>query len=294
MAYVKLKASKAVRIAMDGFDVKTEYRNSFPWNCGYFDGATVWGDCWCMYPKTLIWSWAVGENPFKNRTTNTYFYADKMYRSDGSVIKTAANPSGLGDWGGDHIMSLCDGGGSSDFSNIVPAEVMLIKGRHMAMYIGEYTLNNKKYNSVEFNLISGVGNGQIAFWIDSSGNKYAYKGGPYMSKFDLHGKLSKWIDYTEETSSDGISDTTTAKEIDAAKNVKDLITYLPAITYGSNGDIVKALQTSLNRMGYYFGTIDGDAGNMTVYAIKAFQSAYGLYVDGSFGPISWTKLLVKN
>ena len=66
---------------------------------------------------------------------------------------------------------------------------------------------------------------------------------------------------------------------------------LPAIQNGAKGDIVKILQTELKRLGFYTGDIDGSAGPMTVNAIKAAQKAWGISVDGSFGPQSWKKLL---
>ena len=69
------------------------------------------------------------------------------------------------------------------------------------------------------------------------------------------------------------------------------INALPAIQSGSKGEVVKILQTELQRQGFYTGSIDGQAGPLTVTAIKNAQKAWGLNVDGSFGPKSWNKLL---
>ena len=66
---------------------------------------------------------------------------------------------------------------------------------------------------------------------------------------------------------------------------------MTVIQNGSNGEIVKVLQTELKRQGYYTGTIDGSSGPITVTAIKNYQSKNGLAVDGSFGPLSWTSLI---
>ena len=55
---------------------------------------------------------------------------------------------------------------------------------------------------------------------------------------------------------------------------------------GSKGDAVKTLQTMLNAIGYNCGTVDGDFGNKTLTALKAFQTDYKLSVDGIYGPKS--------
>jgi len=53
---------------------------------------------------------------------------------------------------------------------------------------------------------------------------------------------------------------------------------------GANHPQVKAIQESLNYLGYNAGLVDGYYGPKTVSAVKAFQKAAGLYVDGEFGP----------
>lgn len=201
MAYKKLKAADARKIALEGFKVLTLYRNEFPYNCGLkLDGA-VYGDCWCFFPKTLIWSHAVGVDPFLNRKDRTFFYngtsgsypgIGKAYSYDGILM------SGLGDWDGDTIMNLCTDV-RSNFSKMSVAELLLIRGQHMAMYIGDYQLSGKTYNSVEFNYFDDENQGLIPFWTGSDGMRYWYKGGPSMgAKFDRIGKLSTWIDYSKE------------------------------------------------------------------------------------------------
>lgn len=59
---------------------------------------------------------------------------------------------------------------------------------------------------------------------------------------------------------------------------------------GSRGEAVKKLQTALQEQGYYNGKIDGVYGNGTVKAVKAFQKANGLKVDGIAGPQTQEKL----
>ncbi|MDG1740542.1 MAG: peptidoglycan-binding domain-containing protein, partial [Candidatus Actinomarina sp.] len=49
-------------------------------------------------------------------------------------------------------------------------------------------------------------------------------------------------------------------------------------------DSIKDIQTYLNCNGFNPGPIDGDFGNRTTSAIKAFQAASGLAPDGVVGP----------
>ena len=50
---------------------------------------------------------------------------------------------------------------------------------------------------------------------------------------------------------------------------------------GSNSSIVSQVQRSLAREGYYKGAIDGVIGPRTHYAIRAYQRAHNLRVDGT-------------
>lgn len=53
--------------------------------------------------------------------------------------------------------------------------------------------------------------------------------------------------------------------------------------YGSNGEAVRRLQTALKNAGYYKGAIDGQYYDQTYAAVKSFQRAVGLGVDGIAG-----------
>lgn len=61
---------------------------------------------------------------------------------------------------------------------------------------------------------------------------------------------------------------------------------MPLLKKGSQGEAVKKLQQTLNGKGYKL-TEDGDFGNKTEAAVKAFQKANGLEVDGEVGPMTW-------
>ena len=59
---------------------------------------------------------------------------------------------------------------------------------------------------------------------------------------------------------------------------------------GSSGTAVKAVQQRLKELGYYTNSIDGDYGNRTVTAVKAFQAKNGLTADGVCGAATLKKL----
>lgn len=62
------------------------------------------------------------------------------------------------------------------------------------------------------------------------------------------------------------------------------------IRYGSRGQPVADIQQKLKQMGYDIGSVDGIFGQKTLAAVKAFQKAQGLPVDGIVGPNTWQAL----
>lgn len=60
---------------------------------------------------------------------------------------------------------------------------------------------------------------------------------------------------------------------------------------GDKGNQVKTLQRLLFAMGYYSEKVDGDFGVKTNAAVKGYQKAKGLTVDGIVGKNTWSKLL---
>lgn len=61
------------------------------------------------------------------------------------------------------------------------------------------------------------------------------------------------------------------------------------LSIGEHGKDVRALQESLHRLGYPEASghplrLDGDFGGNTEYAVRSFQQAHGLHVDGVVGP----------
>lgn len=78
-----------------------------------------------------------------------------------------------------------------------------------------------------------------------------------------------------------------------APDQKTLEIALPVLKKGAKGASVKAMQILLIGYGFTMGDYgaDGSFGGATDRALKAFQEANGLEVDGSCGRKTWTKLL---
>lgn len=60
---------------------------------------------------------------------------------------------------------------------------------------------------------------------------------------------------------------------------------------GDRGMLVRVAQTALARAGFNPGSSDGVFGPNTQNAVRAFQQAKGLTVDGIIGPRTWTALM---
>jgi peptidoglycan hydrolase-like protein with peptidoglycan-binding domain len=65
----------------------------------------------------------------------------------------------------------------------------------------------------------------------------------------------------------------------------------PSVQLGSVGDDVVDMQRRLTAAGFPCGNPDGDFGPKTDAALRAFQQANGLKVDGICGPKTWTALV---
>ncbi|MBR3740246.1 MAG: peptidoglycan-binding protein [Clostridia bacterium] len=94
--------------------------------------------------------------------------------------------------------------------------------------------------------------------------------------------------------------TTVAPMVTPDPSAKALVTPAPtsvptatpvtSLKLGSQGQEVRNVQKKLKELGFYKGNIDGDFGEATEKAVKAFQKQYGLTVDGKVGSATMAKL----
>lgn len=201
--------------------------------------------------KSILWGWS-GD-------------AKKTYGG----AKYASN--GVRDVSADGMITLCSDV-TTDFSKIEIGEAVWCKG-HIGVYIGnglavECTPAWK--NCVQITAVKNIG----------------AKSGYNARKWTKHGKIP-YVEY------DVTSDSEVKMESTTTKNKEVCTVELNVLKKGAKGDSVKALQTLLIGYGYSCGKYgaDGDFGAATLKAVKAYQKANDLTVDGEVGPATWGKLL---
>ena len=89
---------------------------------------------------------------------------------------------------------------------------------------------------------------------------------------------------------DGVAGSETLKKLDTAYKNADSDKDDGSLRKGVTGSAVKDLQTKLKKLGFYNASIDGDYGDTTVAAVKAFQKKYNLTADGVAGSETLKKL----
>ena len=111
---------------------------------------------------------------------------------------------------------------------------------------------------------------------------------PKGTKLEILGKSGSWYKvtygkYTGYVYKTYVSVTKTASSSSSSSSTTRL-------EKGSTGSDVKDLQTKLKKLGYYDAYVDGDYGDTTVAAVKAFQKKYNLTADGVAGSETLKKL----
>ena len=111
---------------------------------------------------------------------------------------------------------------------------------------------------------------------------------PKGTKLEVLGKSGSWYKvtygkYTGYVYKTYVSVTKTASSSSSSSSATRL-------EKGSTGSDVKDLQTKLKKLGYYDAYVDGDYGDTTVAAVKAFQKKHNLTADGIAGKETLKKL----
>lgn len=84
---------------------------------------------------------------------------------------------------------------------------------------------------------------------------------------------------------DGIVGAKTWAALTTGKNAE-----LPVLKIGSQGDLVRRIQSRLTVNGYTLGAIDGIFGAKTEAAVKRFQADRHLKADGTIDQLIWIEL----
>lgn len=213
-------------------------------------------DCVCLI-KGLLWGWNGS--------------VDKVYGG------ASYGSNGVPDIGADQIIKKCSGV-STDFSNIQVGELLWMQG-HVGIYIGDglcVECTPAWKNCVQITAVHNVSKNS------------SYNG----RSWTKHGKLPHVTYDASATPAVPVAPNVSTTPAVSATQAKT-ITGLPTLKKGSEGASVKALQILLIGYGYSCGGYgaDGDFGNATDEALRAYQKANGLVVDGICGTKTWVKLL---
>lgn len=208
-------------------------------------------DCVCLI-KGLLWGWSGDKS--------------KTYGGAGYGV------NGVPDISANQAIQVC-AGVSTDFSTIQVGEAVWLDG-HIGVYIGDGL-------AVECTP-AWKGCVQVTA-VHNIGKKAGYNG----RKWTKHGRLP-WVTYEEAIPAEKPATAPTTAPTSPAK-----VTGLPLLRKGSEGASVKALQILLIGHGYSCGSYgaDGDFGSATDAAVRKYQRAKGLEVDGQVGPATWSSLL---
>lgn len=120
-------------------------------------------------------------------------------------------------------------------------------------------------------------------FVEKKGSKYTDQSN-YLGRGDI--LVTKTSGHTVVVLSDG-------KKYEGSKKEEECQLGDRILRNGDAGEDVKVMQGYLLKLGYDLGKwgADGDFGDATEMAVKAFQKANGLEADGEYGPKSHAKML---
>lgn len=103
--------------------------------------------------------------------------------------------------------------------------------------------------------------------------------------------LGQKLNNLEQDGSAGYDTQRATFRLRSEKREEKYIFYCKKIERGSQGESVILAQCILRADGFYSGAIDGDFGEMTESAVRCFQAANGLKVDGQVAGNTWNVLI---
>lgn len=156
----------------------TYYDNTFPCNCGEInpDGSISF-DCIGLV-KSLI-----NELDIAYKTSPAGYYV-----VPGQVIPDTTTEIG--------ILNLCSDVKYNNFLSATPGEYLYMDG-HAGVYVGDFTDPSGVVNVIECTVAS-FDSGVTTSYVDNNGIRWNHKGGYTERAWKAHGKLDKYIDYSNK------------------------------------------------------------------------------------------------
>lgn len=186
------------------------------------------------------------------------------------IGKRVADCSGLFYWAFKELGSYTYHGSNTIWNKYCVTKGDLVKGKRSD---GQPL----KPGTAVFKLKNGTDRYHIGLWdgekvIEAKGTRYGVVATSKLSDWHEWGELM-YVNF----------------EVNTMPETNTLIIY-PTLRKGDKGDLVTMMQDLLSKNGSSL-TVDGIFGSGTATAVRAFQKANGLEVDGICGPKTWAALL---
>ena len=246
-----------------------------------------WGYIWGQ--MGAVWTAEKQASLTAKYNSNPKKYADyKMAVEYGKkwIGKKVIDCSGLIKWGMQKFMISVYHGSNSQWDYNLSHKGKLTKGMKLPVGAVIFTGTENDHGHV------GVYDGS-QYVIEAQGTKTGVARTKLTSNKWTYWGLMKGLEYEFIPGQTGTASGTATKPAET-KPTKTLAEVYPLITKGTKKTgFVEEMQTLLMKKGYdlpKYGA-DGDFGNETLKALKAFQKDNGLKVDGKCGPLTWAELL---
>ena len=156
----------------------TYYDNNYPSNCGEInpDGSISF-DCIGLV-KSLI-----NELDIAYKTSPPGYFV-----TPGQVIPDASENG---------ILYLCSSVSTSGFDKAAPGEYLCMYEKHAGVYVGDFQDPSGTVNVIECT-VEAFDSGVTTSYVTADGRRFDHKGGTQYGKWDAHGKLDKYIDYSDK------------------------------------------------------------------------------------------------